>query len=294
MSESDVFKGAEVPTDAVGALAGEADNGASAAKAPRQQSKVQFPYHDLKDAISITTTVWGRYGGECQVAQLAGALGSKPTSGAFRTKVLSAKMFGLIQGTAVLTTTPLGMKIVSEATSRQARAEAFLKVELFRGIYDEVTPTGGMLPTNTTGLDALIRRLGVVEGQIETARQVFQRSARQAGYLEHGEDRLVAPALGSEPPQFKGGQGNGADDDGGGTPDGSGGQNERVENHPLMVGLLQSLPKTGVAFPAKARQRWLNAVKVNFDFIYGPAEDEETSGEGATPAEESVASQAQT
>lgn len=37
----------------------------------------------------------------------------------------------------------------------------------------------------------------------------------------------------------------------------------------------QYLPALGEKFPERDRERWLNAVKVNFDFMYGPAEDDD-------------------
>jgi hypothetical protein len=42
-------------------------------------------------------------------------------------------------------------------------------------------------------------RLGVSPKQKERARQAFQRSAEQAGFFQHGSDRLVAPAMSETP-----------------------------------------------------------------------------------------------
>ena len=51
--------------------------------------------------------------------------------------------------------------------------------------------------------------------------------------------------------------------------------NAQVETHPLMVGPLQSLPARDKPFSAKQRARWLKAVRVNFDFIYGATDDDD-------------------
>ncbi|MBV9493459.1 MAG: hypothetical protein JOZ54_04385, partial [Acidobacteria bacterium] len=228
------------------------------------------PYNDLGDAIAVARKVWSPYAGECDLAQLAGAMGQRPKSGAFRTKVLAANMFGLTQGSQKITLTTLGKAIVADHTEASARAEAFLKVPLYKAIYDNAAPNGGILPDDE-GLDTLIERLGVVPNQVLTARSVFRRSAKQAGYFAHGTDRLVRPAPQRqlEPEHTNDDNGEKNDHHKNDSKNGDG-----VESHPLMVGLLQSLPKVGAPFPARARDRWLNAVSVNFDFIYGPADDD--------------------
>jgi len=166
-----------------------------------------------------------------------------------------------------MTITPLGRKVVDERSSAEAKADAFLSVPLFKAIYDDVTPSGGMLPTSSAGLGHLIANLGVVETQVDKARQVFSRSAKQAGFFDHGDDRLVMPALDvrrSEPPATASAQPASA-------PISVPTENE-VQQHPLLVGLLRSLPAPGQPFSEPDRERWLNALRVNFDFIYGPAE----------------------
>jgi hypothetical protein len=44
-----------------------------------------------------------------------------------------------------------------------------------------------------------MRDVGVSSKQLDKARQVFLRPARQANFFEHGEDRLVRPATSSGP-----------------------------------------------------------------------------------------------
>lgn len=43
-------------------------------------------------------------------------------------------------------------------------------------------------------IEKYMRDVGVSSKQTDKARQVFLRSARQANFFEHGEDRLVRPA----------------------------------------------------------------------------------------------------
>ena len=130
------------------------------------------------------------------MVQLASALEQKASSGAFRVKVTSAKMFGVISGRGDnLTLTPMGSALVDPSRQREARVDAFLQVPLYQAMYEEATRQGGVMPGNIKGVEQMIVRLGVVPNQAETARLAFTRSARFAGFHEHGNDRLVMPAL---------------------------------------------------------------------------------------------------
>lgn len=75
-------------------------------------------------------------------------------------------------------------------TERAARAEAFMRVPLYAGVYDKYR--GHLLPP-AKALEREMQGLGVSSKQTDKARQAFERSARQAGYFESGEDRLVKP-----------------------------------------------------------------------------------------------------
>ena len=50
-------------------------------------------------------------------------------------------------------------------------------------------------PTPNPALEAQIEKLGVAPKVKDKARQVFQRSATQAGYFAFGNNRLVAPTV---------------------------------------------------------------------------------------------------
>jgi hypothetical protein len=110
-----------------------------------------------------------------------------------RVQVASAKIFTLItttQGTATLT--PLGTRICDPQQEKAARVEAFLAVPLYGSIHEKFKST--VLPP-PAGLEATIGDLGVAQKQRERARQVFQRSAQEAGFFQFGSNRLVAPAI---------------------------------------------------------------------------------------------------
>ncbi len=62
----------------------------------RERSTIRFPYTDIRDAVLVASKLKESYGSECETDQLAAALGQKPSSGAFRTKIATAAIFGVI------------------------------------------------------------------------------------------------------------------------------------------------------------------------------------------------------
>lgn len=54
---------------------------------------------------------------------------------------------------------------------------------------------------------------------------------------------------------------------------------DKAEPVPLLIqGLVGELPPRGQKFGRAARYRWLEALRVNLDLIYGEADDEEPGG----------------
>lgn len=157
----------------------------------RGKTLIAFPYGPLKDAEQIAQELHERWGGETSPEQLAGGLGQTPKSGAFRNKTGSARVFGLVQtGHRKISLTPLGQQIVDPATQAAARVEAFLTVPLFAKLYEEFK-TSNLPPER--GLEQKILGFGVPPKQTAKARQVFQRSAEQAGFFKAQPGRLVKP-----------------------------------------------------------------------------------------------------
>jgi hypothetical protein len=69
-------------------------------------------------------------------------------------------------------------------------------VPLYLSVYENFK--GYTLP-GAAAIEKYMRDVGVSSKQTDKARQVFLRSARQANFFEHGEDRLVRPAAPSGP-----------------------------------------------------------------------------------------------
>ena len=106
-----------------------------------------------------------------------------------------------------------------------------------------------------------MREIGVSSKQTNRARQTFMRSARQAGFFAHGEDRLVRPAgpgtsqstrlrCPLRATKVKTGGGGGGKD-------------------PLIAALIQKLPPEG-PWPIDDRVTWLKMLAMAFQMTYGP------------------------
>jgi hypothetical protein len=180
--------------------------------------------------------------------------------------VSTARVFGLVEtNREQISLTALGRQIVNPEREHQARVKAFLNVPLYRAMFDNYR--GCPLPRNIAIENEMVR-LGVSAKQKEKARQVFQRSAEQAGFFAYGRDKLVMPsgvavgeAPAATPPPADDFRARGATDygTGGGSggsgrasgPGGSGGgagSRGGTDLHPFIQGLLVTLPpRRGVA-----------------------------------------------
>jgi hypothetical protein len=118
-------------------------------------------------------------------------------------------------------------------------------------------------------LERFMRDVGVSSKQTGRARQGFMRSARQAGFFAHGEDRRVRPTFpggapgtrpvdGARDDPGKGKLGGGGSDGGDGTP----------PRHPLIEGMFQSLPLNGQPWTLEEAADWLHAAAYNLRFAY--------------------------
>jgi hypothetical protein len=258
-------------TEATDEIAG---NGKKGSK--RQRSAVSFPYSDLSDAQELAEAAWAIGGASpAPLDALAARLGHRTVaSGGFRGKLGAARLFGLTRTSgmeAVLT--ELGKHIVDPDKAAQARADAFLRVPLFSMIYEKYR--GDRIPGDEA-LESELAALGVAPKQKARARQVFQRSAQQAGYFSEGPDKLIRPVFAgrvAEPPV---------------TPDAD---NESprdeelpasVSDQPMIRGLFEQLPPAGV-WPEAERTRWFDAAKAIFALVYKnevkalPSESEQPS-----------------
>ena len=166
--------------------------------------------------------------------------------------------------------TALGRRIANSAQETVARVDAFMNVPLYDRIFKN--HEGFSLP-GAEALEKFMRDIGVSSKQTGRARQAFMRSAKQAGFFAHGEDRLVRPALAgpgtkpidsSEPEKDvvkKSGGGSGPDD-------------------PLIQALIQKLPHTG-PWAVDERVTWLKMLAMAFQITYGQEQNIEIKKEAA-------------
>lgn len=232
-------------------------------KQKRERSSIEFPYGDIDDAVAVASAIHANAGVGCTTDQLAGYMKQVATSGAFRLRLSTARIFGLIETErGSITLTALGRHIVDPSHEQVARANAFLTVPLYREIFDKYK--GHLLPP-AAALEREMASLGVSNKQTDKARQAFERSAERAGFFEYGNDRLVMPG-GARAPETKpidpkpirergGGGGNGGNDGG---------------NDPLIDALIQKLPKTDKPWSADDRVTWLRMMAMAFQMAYGP------------------------
>lgn len=228
----------------------------------RERSSIAFPYNDLGDAIRVAQAIHDNVGaGDCDDTQLSVWLSQSPKSSSYRMQLTAARMFGVLDPTSDRRRlTPLGRMIVDPRQERAAKADAFLKVPLYSAIYQKYKD--GVLPP-TDALEREIVNLGVAEKQKDRARQAFERSAQEAGYFEHGKNRLVRPGVApvengdvGGDRNKRGGGGDGGDD--GGEP----------PKHPLIRGLFQSLPKDGETWTIEDAADWLETAAANLRLAY--------------------------
>lgn len=251
---------------------------ANVAPQERERSTIVFPYLNLDVAVEIVKGVHATGGQQAQMDALAGHLKESANGGAFRTKIVTAKIFGLVKySTGTVTLTPLGSRITDPDQEKAARAEAFLHVPLYRRVYEDFKSL--VLPPTDAALESVIVTLGVSPKQKSKARQVLLRSAQQAGFFAYGTNKLIAPTFSNTEPGGKQKIDNIEQEKKNDGKTGGAGEVTAASGagqyHPFIQGLLQTLPTPQAAWPLEGRKKWLASALTIFDLIYeGASEDD--------------------
>jgi hypothetical protein len=250
---------AQNPADSAQAANAEGDS-------KRERSAISFPYGDLDDAVAVARAIHNNAGTTtCTLSQLAAFLGQPISSGTFRARVSNAAIFGLTENARrEVSLTAMGRRIADPTAEPAARVDAFLHVPLYLRIFDH--HDGYTLPS-AAPLEKFMREVGVSPKQTGRARQALMRSARQAGFFAHGEDRLVRPTLsggpGTRPIESVGEAASNKAKNGGG-----GGGGDQTDIDQIIRGLLARLPKSGEIWPEPERKLWLDLLAGSFKLIY--------------------------
>ena len=233
----------------------------------RQRSTIEFPYLDLDDALGIARGIHEVGGSACNVETLAGHLKQAPNGGGFRLRLISSRIYGLTRyGKGEIALTELGTRVSDPIQEKSAKVEAFLNVPLYKALYDRFR--GTVLPP-PSGIENTIVMLGVPPKQKDKARQTFMRAARQAGFFDFGNERLIMPAMKedsvSQPTSSPSPERPAMET-----------SSERYQRafHPFVEGLLQKLPVPEAVWSRGDRQRWLQTAANIFDLMYAAPPDE--------------------
>lgn len=235
----------------------------------REQSTIQFPYLDLENAITVASAILRGGGVAVTRDQLAGLMGSSPTSGNFVTKIASARAFGLVSfENSKYELTDTGFNILDSDEKRQkaARRDAFLSVPLYRRTFDEFK--GRQLPPRPHGLEQAFVKFGVAQKQKTNVRLAFDKSASQAGFFVNGPDRLIEPIIGGVAPVTHHLVANDLVVGGGG--DSTPAEATAIPRGlpPFIQGLLEKLPEPNTNWTMEGRAKWLQTAANIFDLMY--------------------------
>ncbi|MCX7183961.1 MAG: hypothetical protein NTW90_01755 [Nitrosospira sp.] len=235
------------------------------------RSTIEFPYTDLENAIEVVKGVHAAGGTACDYDQLAAQLGMEAKGGGFRMRVIGAQVYGLItyERGGRISLTDLGIRINDPQHEKSARVDAFLSVELYQKVFDQFR--GSPLPPQA-GFERALVTLGVGPKVKDKARQVLQRSAKQAGFFEMGADRLTKPAIKVD--QISGGDKKSTDSKAPQTEGVGGGGGGGHIHHPFITGLFQTLPPIGSEWAAADRMNWLNIANGVFKLLYKGGNEE--------------------
>jgi hypothetical protein len=164
----------------------------------RRRSRISLATIDLDTAIETVRLLRKYEGGSVPLDDAAQLVAPDIKQATFANRIYGAAKYRLVEtrrdrstGRVVVDVLPLGDTVLDPGQERVARVKAFLNVPLNREVFLEYR--NHPLPSDAKIQAFLEQELGVSKGQLSNARQAMLRSAAQAGFMEHGRDRLVLP-----------------------------------------------------------------------------------------------------
>ena len=234
-------------------------------KPKRERSRIEFPYADLENAITLVQALRDHAGTQCSTSQLAAWMNQSSSGGTFRSRLSAARIFGLIEvdrGSGSITATNLGLSIANDAKNKASLVEAFLNVELFEALYGVFE--GHALPP-AAALERQIGTLGVAEKQKDRARQTFVKSAQYAGFIDGRSGRFIKPGVKELEESESRDSAN--SDDADNANGGRGGEGPPPRD-PLIEGLFAEIPSREEGWNAEDQLRWLETAAHVFALVY--------------------------
>lgn len=246
------------------------DDSQSDADVTGQEPRIGIAYTDLHKAIEVAEAVYKSGRTSSTNIRVAALLDLQPGGGNFRLRLYGAKAFGLVTSErgGVIKLTPLGIAISSmpPAAQRIAKVKAFFNIELFRVLFSQFKDEPLLIRED---VDEAIKKLGISTKSALIARQVFIRSARQAGFFRGIENQLILSKVPSDQilghrdsdqlPEFiDNGESHPANNRAG----------RREFDHPLIAGLFETLPPKGAEWESQERLNWLRTADHIFKLIY--------------------------
>ena len=147
-----------------------------------------YSYPDIRfgDAVEIAGRILSKFKGTVGVKGLAWELGMAEGSGTLFAKVAALRDFGLVEGRGELRISPLAQRILHAASpeeGREARAEAFQRVELLRQLYhrfdgeipDDLSVLVGLEEITKAPRDEIVRRAPLIQKHLTDAVRVLGR-----------------------------------------------------------------------------------------------------------------------
>lgn len=245
------------------------------------KSRIGFAYVGLPEVMGIAKAFYDIGKESLTRAELLAGMGAVE-NGTSAVKIATALTFGLITSKdSKYSITEVGKAVRSHnpEVGRQALAQAFLTVPLYRTVYEEYR--GKPLPARTKGLEEAFLRLGVGPKQVDKARLAFEKSAHFAGFFEHGNHQLVMPGASPAP---RSEQPITAPKEAPNPPvtiqisslpaKPTLGKPMDATQDPLIQGLLIRLPEAGTIWPHDKRAKWLQLLAANLDAVFLSGEDD--------------------
>lgn len=159
---------------------------------------LSYPDYDVDYCVNIARDVAQDFRGKIAVNHLAEMLNMSSNSGAFFSKVAALRDYGLLEGRGELRITPVAEKAThafSEAERAVGKAEAFLRVDLFRRLYERISNDTVPDEDKFSIFLSEITQAGRVEvsKRASTIRRIYAAGARYLSHLAEGRPSVPSP-----------------------------------------------------------------------------------------------------